>query len=88
MTSQTAHKVRQVVSAMKMEKEGATFDWENIDDRGGIPSDLANWSRLRPELKAIMDRHGVPLAVAAQILSELETGNTIPGQEDTNARLP
>ena len=72
LTNQTAHKVRQVVSAMEMEKQGAVYNWENIDERGGIPVDLANWSGLRPELKAIMDRHGVSLTVAAVILSELE----------------
>ena len=72
LTNRSAHKIRQVVDAMQMEKEGAVFDWDNIDERGGIPSDLTKWSRLRPDLKAIMDQYGVPLLVAAQILADKE----------------
>ena len=73
LTNRSAHNVRQVVSAMEMEKEGAVFDWENIDQRGGIPSDLSSWSRLRPDLRAIMEQHDVPLVVAARLLSDGET---------------
>lgn len=70
LTSRSAHSIRQVISAMEMEKEGVTFDWENIDSRGGIPSDFSNWSRLRPDIKATIDRYDVTLDVALQILSE------------------
>lgn len=69
LTNRSAHTIRQVIDAVEMEKEGATFDWENIDKRGGIPSDLSDWTRLRPDLKAIMDTYGVPLMAAVEILA-------------------
>lgn len=77
LANQTAHKIRQVVDAMAMENEGATFDWENIDVRGGIPTDLTNWSRLRPELKEIMDCYGIPIQVAVQILAAQDENRQI-----------
>ena len=80
LTNRSAHKIRQVISALEMEKEGVVFDWDNIDERGAIPSDLSDWSRLRPDLKAIMDRYGVPLIVAARILKDQEVAATA---EDT-----
>ena len=70
LTTRSAHRIRQVITAVEMEKEGAVFYWDNINKDGGIPSDMSNWSGLRPELKAIMERHNVPLVVAAQILSQ------------------
>lgn len=70
LTTRSAHRIRQVITAVEMEKEGAVFYWDNINKDGGIPSDMSNWSRLRPELKAIMEHHNVPLGVAAQILSQ------------------
>ncbi len=42
LTNQSAQRIRQVVQAMEMEKEGVVFDWDNIDERGAIPSDLTN----------------------------------------------
>ena len=72
LTTRSAHKIRQVLSAVEMEKQGAVFDWDVIDERGGIEADFSNWSGLRPELKAIMDEFGVPLSVAAQISSARE----------------
>lgn len=72
LTTRSAHRIRQVITAVEMEKEGAVFYWDNINKDGGIASDMSNWSRLRPELKAIMERHNVPLGVAAQILSQQE----------------
>ena len=68
LTNRSAHRIRQVISAVEMEKEGAVFDWDNINESGGIPSDLANWSRLRHDIRAIMDRYDVPLLVAFAIL--------------------
>lgn len=70
LTNRSAHTIRQVISAVEMEKQGAAFDWENIDRRGGILSDMTNWTHLRPDLKEIMDKHGVPLVVAAQMLRD------------------
>ena len=72
LTTGSAHTIRQVISAVEMEKEGATFDWDSIDPTGGIPSDLSNWSRLRPDIKEVMDRYDVPLIVAAQIVASQE----------------
>ena len=72
LTNRSAHNIRQVVNAIEMEKEGVTFDWDNIDERGGIPSDMTNWSKLRPDLKEIMNRLDVPLMVAVQILAAQE----------------
>ncbi|MYB46029.1 MAG: hypothetical protein F4X74_14000 [Acidimicrobiia bacterium] len=57
LTNRSAHKIRQVISAIEMEKEGAVFDWDNIDERGGIPMDVAGWSRLRLDRIAIIDRY-------------------------------
>ena len=70
LTNRSAHVIRQVISALEMEKEGVAFDWEKIDRRGGIPADMTNWTRLRPDLKEIMDKCGVPLVVAAQMLQD------------------
>ena len=69
LTNRSAHTIRQVIDAVKMEEEGVTFDWNNIDERGAIPSDMTNWSRLDPDLKAIMDTLDVPLMVAVHILN-------------------
>ena len=70
LTNRSAHTIRQVISAVEMEKQGVVFDWENIDRRGGIPSDMTNWTHLRPDFKEIMDKYGVPLVVAAQMLRD------------------
>lgn len=68
LTNRSAHTIRQVIEAVEMEKRGVRFDWERIDRRGGIPIvDDSNWTRLDPELRAIMEEHGVPLAVAVAI---------------------
>lgn len=72
LTDRSAHKIRQVISAVEMERQGAAFNWERIGHDGGIPADLTNWTGLRPDLKVIMDQYGVPLGVAAQILSAQE----------------
>lgn len=72
LANRSAHTIRQVVSAIDLEKEGVTFDWENIGPDGGIPGDWANWSGLRADVKAIMDEYNVPLSVAAQILAGQE----------------
>ena len=80
LTTGTARTIRQVISAVEMEKEGATFEWDSIDPQGGIPSDLSNWSRLRPDIKEVMDRYDVPLTVAVQILAAQERAN----QQDDN----
>ena len=68
LTSENAHTIKQVISAMEMEKEGATFEWDNIDPDGGIPADFSNWSRLRPDIKEVMDKYQVPLFIAAQMV--------------------
>ena len=72
LTDRSAHTIRQVVSAVEMEKQGAVFDWDVIDERGGIQVDFSKWSGLRPDLKAIMDEFDVPLLVAVQISSARE----------------
>ena len=73
LTNQSAHKIKQVVSALEMEKQGAFFDWESINENGGIPMDLSKWSGLRPDLKAIMEKCEVPLMVAVELARIKET---------------
>ena len=69
LTKSLAHNIWQVVGAMEMEKEGAVFDWDNIDARGAVTiKDLSKWSRLRPDIKEIMDRYNVPLLIAIDML--------------------
>ena len=80
LTPRSARRIQLVVMAMKMERQGAIFDWDNIDKDGRIPYDLSNWSGLNPELRAVMERHNVPLVVAAQILSQQGQAS---GEEDT-----
>ena len=73
LTNRSAHRIRQVISAVELEKEGVVFDWENIDERGGIPADWDNWTRLSPDIREIMDRLGVPMHVATMILHSITT---------------
>ena len=70
LTNRSAHTIRQVISAVEMEKQGAVFEWEAIQPDGGIPTNLADWAGLRPDVKAIMDRHGIPLQVALAMLRD------------------
>lgn len=70
LTNRSAHTIRQVISAVELERQGVIFDWENISKNGGIPSDMTNWTRLRPDLKEIMEQYGVPLVVALQMLRD------------------
>jgi len=72
LTNRSAHTIRQVISAVEMEKQGAVFDWEAINRNGGTPADLSDWGGLRPDVKAVMDHHGVPLQVALAMLREQE----------------
>lgn len=80
LTNRSAHKIRQVVSAMEMEKHGAVYDWESIGDDGGIPVDLSNWAGLRPDIKAIMDAYDVPLTVAVELAKS--DGTTVLQERD------
>ena len=79
LTTRSAHNIRQVVSAMEMEKEGAVFEWDEIGPNGGVPSDFSNWSRLRPDLKAIMEQYNVPLQVAVMMLPDQDEANQTEG---------
>lgn len=55
-----------------MEKQRAVFEWDAIHPDGGIPTDLSRWAGLRPDVRAVMDHHGVPLHVALAMLREQE----------------
>ena len=78
LTTRSAHTIRQVVDAMELEQQGVAFDWDNIRDDGGIPSDFSNWARLDPELKAIMDKHDMPLLAAATVLNSQRQSDSTP----------
>ena len=39
LTSKSSYAIRQVFGAVELERQGATFDWDNIDEDGGIPLD-------------------------------------------------
>jgi len=80
LTNRSAHKIRQVVSALEMEKQGAVYDWESIRGDGGIPVNLSNWSGLRPDIKAIMDAYDVPLLVAVELVNRY--GTTVLPEKD------
>lgn len=70
LTNRSAHTIRQVINAVEMEKQGAVFEWEAIQPDSGIPTDLSGWAGLRPDVKAVMERHGVPLQVALAMLRD------------------
>ena len=74
---------------MKMEAEGAVFGWEEsgvIDSDGTVHPDrignpdvslplyLDNWSRLRPEIRAVMTEEGVGAREAIEIFAARRTG--------------
>ena len=75
----SVHDFRQVVDVAIMEQEGAMVDWDAITDSngefdwerirdGGVPMDLTNWTRLRPDLRKLMEE-GLTLQEAAQALA-------------------
>lgn len=72
LTNRSAHTIRQVISAVEMERQGAVFEWDAVQPDGGIPTDLSAWTGLRPDVREVMHHHGVPLHVALAMLREQE----------------